>query len=317
MTVREWVVKVQQATEPGTRRVYDRYWKALCDGFEEEGLVVAALGDKQLEEVDALDIEVGMLAAKRNAVRRRTSHDGSSAAEHYIAAARRLFAKAVAVGEVATSPAHQVEKPRRTQSQRRALTWEEVQQYFRVVASDGNDPALDVLLVRFHLETGARRQGALELTRQRIDEKRQTVELDEKFGKKRTQPITTTLTEALLRHYEERNTSDSTDCRVFRSKSGRPITRRRYESLSDRTEPEFTMRVTSHVLRHTAITLVERVASYAVAAKFAGHVLNRPTDTYIHVTDRDVAEAVCHIWKDRHPLVPERAPLPEELLASG
>ena len=316
VTVREWVEKVQRGTEPGARRVYDRYWKALCDGYVEDGVVIAALGDMQLDEVSMLDIEEGMLAAKRNAVRRRTSHDGSSAAEHYVAAARRVFRRAVQSGQLDSSPAHAVDKPRRIASQRRALSWEEVQAYFRLVASGGNDPALDLLLVRFHLETGARRQGALELTRSRIDEETQTVELDEKFGKKRKQPVTATLTDALLRHYDERSGPDDDGDRVFRSKSGRPITRRRYETVSDRTEPGFPMRVTSHVLRHTAITLVERVSSYSVAAKFAGHVLSRPTDTYIHVTDRDVAEAVVHIWKDRHPLIAERAPLPDDILSA-
>ncbi len=162
-----------------------------------------------------------------------------------------------------------------------------------------------MLLIRFHLETGARRGGALGLTRDGLDTERQAVRLVEKFDRVRWQPIGTALQSALLRHRSERAPGARHGDALFRYRNGRPLTVKRYESLFDRIGPVITSQTLSaHVLRHTAITWVEQVAGYSVAAEFAGHVQARPTDTYIHVTPAQVAAAVCAIWADVHPLVP-------------
>jgi integrase len=49
------------------------------------------------------------------------------------------------------------------------------------------------LLTEFHLETGARREGALNLALDDLDERRSTVWLHEKFSKEREQPISPSL----------------------------------------------------------------------------------------------------------------------------
>ncbi len=55
----------------------------------------------------------------------------------------------------------------------------ELSELIDAIRTTSNDPALDLLLVRFHLETGARRQGALDLTRHDLDPTRSTVWLRE------------------------------------------------------------------------------------------------------------------------------------------
>jgi integrase len=62
-----------------------------------------------------------------------------------------------------------VKKPRRPASRRRGFSDEELSQLFEVTRSGGDDPVLDSLLLRFHLETGARRGGALALRRRDLD----------------------------------------------------------------------------------------------------------------------------------------------------
>lgn len=307
-TVAEYAERVSAATSDSTRRVYGRYWRALVDGYPDAGGTVAAYGDRPLSTIVPTDLEIGMRAAMTHGVRRSVSQGGQSAGEHYIAAARRLFASAVREGLLDASPAAQVAKPRRPPSPRQALSAEDVAELFRGAANGGNDPGLDVLLLRFHLETGARRGGAVDLTLADINAEAQMVRLREKFDRHRWQPVTTTLRDALLRHHAERSAGTAASDPVLRYRNGSPLTRRRYNTLFDRIGHAAATPVTAHVLRHTAITQVERVASYPVAARFAGHVLSRPTDTYIHVTDRDVAEAVMAIWRSTHPLVALDAP---------
>jgi integrase/recombinase XerC len=54
-------------------------------------------------------------------------------------------------------------KPRRLASARHALHDDQLQQINTVVATTGDDPELDSLLVRLHTETACRRGGALGL----------------------------------------------------------------------------------------------------------------------------------------------------------
>lgn len=62
------------------------------------------------------------------------------------------------------------------------------------------DPDLDLLLVRVHLESGARPEGALNLRLRDVDDHRATAWLREKFGAEREQPISPSLVGLLTRH---------------------------------------------------------------------------------------------------------------------
>lgn len=60
--------------------------------------------------------------------------------------------------------------------------------------------------------------------------------------------------------------------------------------------------VSAHVLRHTAITRIGRIAGYPVAQAFAGHAPPSVTGRYLHATLADVATAVAALTGEAHPL---------------
>ena len=62
-----------------------------------------------------------------------------------------------------------------------------------VAASTGNDPALDSLVIRLHMETACRRGGALSLTPSGLDPGQCLIRLNEKGGTERWQPVSPTL----------------------------------------------------------------------------------------------------------------------------
>jgi integrase/recombinase XerC len=317
-TVREFVPLVAGATKPSTRALYAPYWKRLVDGFVDPPdpknpkakpkRGEHALGDRRLDRVTTLDIEKGKNLAVERAVTRRSSHAGQSAGEHYVGAARRLFQKAVDEKLITANPASKVDKPKRPRSNRSALPAELVPKLWDVVVNGGNDPVLDLILVRFHLETGARRGGAIALRRSDLDAARQTVWLSEKNGMRREQPVTRKLFDRLIFLMNERTSSRHPSDPVFHYSNGSPLTRRRYNTLFERIQRDLPEagRISAHVLRHTAITWVERTSgSYNLAGYFAGHYYGPDvTSTYIRVDIADVAKATSEIWRERHPLAP-------------
>jgi integrase/recombinase XerC len=93
---------------------------------------------------------------------------------------------------------------------------------------------------------------------------------------------------------------------VIRSRRRSPITRRRYNTVFDRARPSLAWAertpVSAHVLRHTAITAVERHAGFAVAQAYAGHSASSVTGTYTRARLGEVAAAVAALTGDVHPL---------------
>ncbi|MGI9028377.1 MAG: hypothetical protein ACR2HP_00075 [Ilumatobacteraceae bacterium] len=59
--------------------------------------------------------------------------------------------------------------------------------------------------------------------------------------------------------------------------------------------------MSAHVLRHTAITNVARLAGYATAQAFAGHTPPTVTGRYIHATLAEVAAVVAVLTGEPHP----------------
>ena len=113
-TVAEYLPQVIAAAGPGARRTYGNYWSRMA----------ALWGDRRLDAISATDVEALQRSASATAVSRRNGRGGRHAGEHVIAAARAFFVRAVADGLIAASasPAHQIAKPRRLPSARRALT---------------------------------------------------------------------------------------------------------------------------------------------------------------------------------------------------
>jgi integrase len=81
---------------------------------------------------------------------------------------------------------------------------------------------------------------------------------------------------------------------------------RRYSTVFDnaRTCLDWAARtpVSAHVLRHTAITAVGRLAGYPVAQAFAGHAPPSVTGRYLHASLAEVAAAVGTLTGEAHPL---------------
>jgi integrase len=280
---------------PNTAATYATYWR----------LAVARFGGRRIGEVTVEDCATVVADAEQRAQNTRESSDGRSSRENCVAALRALFTRAHAAGLISNNPAGAIPKPRRRPSRRRPLDHAEIEELVNAIRATSNDPDLDLLLVRFHLESGARREGALNLRTRDLDDRRATVWLREKFGAEREQPISPSLLRLVARHARARGGAEPDDS-VFRTRKGTPITRRRYNTIFDRARPCLPWAdrtpVSAHVLRYTAINAVGRLAGYAVAQAFAGHAPPSVTGLYLRARPCDVAAAVAELTEEPHPL---------------
>jgi hypothetical protein len=130
----------------------------------------------------------------------------------------------------------------------------------------------------------------------------------------RWQPVSPTLMSHLLAHWETRGTRDPRR-QLLRYASGKPITARRYDHLWQRLGQHLpwvaTQQITTHWLRHTTLTWVERNFGFAVAQAYAGHVDSGrepgATATYIRAGLAEVAMALAALTGEPHPLCPRPA----------
>jgi integrase/recombinase XerC len=123
----------------------------------------------------------------------------------------------------------------------------------------------------------------------------------------RWQPISPTL----ARHLDEHSTrrTDRSHTQLLRYRSGRPITARRYDHLWSRLGTHLpwveAQQVSTHWLRHTTLTWVERHFGYAITRAYAGHTGKNDagvTSTYIRADLHEVARALSAMTGERHPL---------------
>ena len=274
-------------------------------------LAIARHGDRPIASLDVGDLHLVVADAVARAKRRRPTTTGRSSAETCVTALRAVFRRAQDSGLIRVNPAAALPRPTRVRSRRRALSDLELSELIDAVRTTSHDPALDLLLVRFHLETGARRQGALNLTRHDLDPTRSTVWLREKNGSEREQPVAPT-TLRLIDAHAVRRGGNGRDDAVFRSKAGQPISRRRYDIIFERARPSLGWAdrtpVSAHVLRHTAITAVGRLAGYPVAQAFGGHAAGGTTGRYLHASIDEVADAIATLTGEPHPLVAGPSP---------
>lgn len=300
-TVAEYLPVVSASTSKGARKTYQTYWNRL----------VAAHGDLPLDQVKTTHLRALATAAKANAVKRANGRNGVSAQENCVGAMRAFFRCAVEDGHIERNPAAAVEKPHRLPSRRRGFTDSELVELYEVTRSGGDDPALDTLLLRFHLETGARRGGALGLRLRDLDPVRQSVRLREKNDTERWQPVSKTLLDALTEHARSRGAVGDEDPVLRRlpraGQAGPPITRRRYNTLATRWARALPWAkergVSIHWCRHHATSSIERLAGYAVARAFAGHFVGGDTTTtYITAHEHEVAQAIARYTSEPHPL---------------
>ncbi|MEW2508290.1 tyrosine-type recombinase/integrase [Amycolatopsis sp. NPDC047767] len=298
-TISEYLPAVQRAVSAATARAYSSYWRRLEEAW----------GSRRLDEPTPTEIKELAEAAKQQALVRRNSRGGRSAAENFIAAVRCLYRHAVndEILRETENPARRVPKPRRLPSLRRALHEPLLVEINEVAATTGDDPGLDTLLLRLHTETACRRGGALGLRPRDLDETQCLVLLREKDGTSRLQPVSRTLMSQLLAHAEERGATHP-DGPLLRYRTGEPITKRRYDHLWDRLGRHIpsirTQNISTHWLRHTTLTWVERHFGYATAHAFAGHAdaSDSATITYIKADLTDIATALQILTSEPHPL---------------
>jgi integrase len=290
-TFAEYVPVVAATVTPGTLRAYRPYWKRT----------VGQWGGRRLDEPTPSEIRQLMALVKANAVQRRNGRGGRSAQEHLVGALRCLYRQAEDDGLIGErdNPARKVAKPRRLPSTRRAVADTRLAEINQVAATTGDDPELDTLILRLHTETACRRGGALALRPQDLAAiKGETV---------RWQPASPTLMAALSRHGVERHAPAGG--RLLRYRNGKPITHRRYDGLWVRIGEHLpwarTQQVTTHWLRHTTLTWVERNFGIAVAHAYAGHTDGKGdtgTATYVRATLTEVATALAALTGEPHPL---------------
>lgn len=154
-------------------------------------------------------------------------------------------------------------------------------------------------MLRLHTETGCRRGGAVGLRLADLDAPRGLIRLNEKGGTQRWQPISLDLATALSDHARARGAVEPQD-KLLRYRDGHPLTTRRYDNLWKRIGRQLpwvaAQGISTHWLRHTTLTWVERHFGYGIARAYAGH-----TDSTGPATPRPISRRTC---------TPSRRPLP-------
>jgi integrase/recombinase XerC len=164
------------------------------------------------------------------------------------------------------------------------------------------------LLLRLHTETACRRGGALALRPQDLDPTQCLIFLREKGETVRWQPVSPTFMTHLQQHAEDRHAPHTGQ--LLRYSGGQPITTRRYDDLWTRIGKHLpwvtTQQISTHWLRHTTLTWVERNFGSAVARAYAGHTDHSgdagTTTTYVRASIQEVATALAALTGEPHPL---------------
>jgi integrase len=300
-TFADYVPVVAAAVTRGTLKAYGSYWNRVLDHW----------GDRRLDEPTPSEIRQLVTHVRASVVQRRNARGGRGAAENLIAALRCLYRHAQDDGLIGEhdNPARKVDKPRRLPSTRRAVADTRLAEINQVAATTGDDPELDTLILRLHTETACRRGGALALRPADLDREQCLIMLREKGETVRWQPVSPTLMAALVQHAEERHAPP--DGQLLRYRNGRPITHRRYDGLWVRIGQHLswvqTQQISTHWLRHTTLTWVERNFGFAVAHAYAGHTdgagdTGSATSTYVRATLTEVAAALAALAGEPHPL---------------
>ncbi|WP_285689005.1 site-specific integrase [Actinoplanes sp. NBRC 103695] len=300
-TFDDYVPVVMASLTAGTRKSYGTYLHRAAERW----------GSRPIDSVSPSEIRsflADLLAAMQV---RRNARGGRGTQENAIAALRCLYRRATADGFMreTDNPALKVSKPKRLPSTRRALPDAQLQEINVAAVSGGDDPELDGLLVRLHTETACRRGGALSLRPEDLDVEQCLILLREKGGTFRWQPVSPTLMRHLQQHGEQRGAVFGTALLRYRDRHA--LTYRHYDHLWVRIGKVVpwvaSQQISTHWLRHTTLTWVERNFGYAIARAYAGHSEGvggdvGATAAYVRASMQELAQALSALTGEQHPL---------------
>lgn len=312
-TARAWSSPLRRAAEPARRRYgkptskqypnEDDFSRALA----RQNKVRPGLGGKDLDAIRPDDLILVIQAIKEEARSRVNGNGGNGAAENATTALRVFFKWARRNGKTTAIPDEHLKLTKIGKIERRAYTMQELEQV-QAVLDRSRDPELARVFLRLALETGARHAEMLALTNGDLDFGDGTVRLKPKGfeGQYLNAPITAALMTALAQVTEKRcphKVRSGTHVLVY--KDGTPITRRYFEHLCEKVRREVPSLgrnpkswFSTHGLRHTAGTMVQRAGGDAVARRFLGHALRGHMENYAKATEDEVREALVAIWNE-------------------
>ncbi|HUZ55471.1 MAG TPA: hypothetical protein VMU94_23440 [Streptosporangiaceae bacterium] len=298
-----YVPVVAGAVSAGTRRAYGSYWNRVVEQW----------GERRLDEVTPSEIRQLMRYTREHVVPRRNARGGRSAQEHLVAALRCLYRRAVDDGLIteASNPARKVDKPRRLPSTRRAVPG------WRRSTRQPPPQAMTRTWTRCCCTPRPHAGAAARLACGRLTLTRSSAWCCcGRRARRSAGSQSPTLMARLSQHAEERHAPR--DGQLLRYTDGRPITYRRYDHLWTRIGGQLpwvaTQQVSTHWIRHTTLTWVERNFGYATARAYAGHNGTGGeagvTSTYVRASVHEVAAALAALTGEPHPLaVPEEGDL--------
>ncbi len=176
------------------------------------------------------------------------------------------------------------------------LTLEEAER-FLAAANTGQDAVRDHAMFRFFLQTGCRIGELLSLRlNSSFDFDNKKVRIIGKGDKERILKLSEKTYQALQLYLTERNPSSAQEQAVFLNFRGQAISaaeiRKQFKMICEKAELD-KPGLTVHKLRHTCLTLLLNAGADLVTLKYiAGHDSIRTTAQYLHVTQKQLREAV-------------------------
>lgn len=292
------VVLASMPANVATRENYGTYLQKVLD---------YGWADRPLDEPTVTEFQTMIEHFRATRSIRRSGRGGRAAVIHAISALRYLYRQAVndRILDAIDDPAARLKKPPKMPSRRRAMPEQLLQWIIDIADTTGDDPELDSLIIRLHIETACRMQGGLSLRPEDLDPTQCVVHLREKGGKTRWQPVSPSLMNELRYHGSSRGAVRGEP--LLRYRSGKPITERRYnyffERVGQRIPTAQSHGITVHWIRHTTLRWVERNFGKAVAKAYGGHTdrFQSANDIYTTAGIEEVAEALADRRRRRWP----------------
>lgn len=312
-SARAWSSPLRRAAEPARRR----YGKPTVQQYPNEEDFARALlrqnkarpglGGRNLDSIKPDDLIVIIQAIKTEARSRINGNGGNGAAENATTALRVFFKWARVNNKTSAIPDENLKLTKIGKIERRAYTMQELEEV-QGVLDRSRDPELARIFLRLALETGARHAEMLALRWGNLDFGDGTVQLEPKGfdGKYLNAPVTAALMTALAGITESRSPRKVRSATpVLTYKDGAPISRRYFEHLGEQVRSEIPSLgrnpkswFSTHGLRHTAGTMIQRAGGDAVARRFLGHALRGHMENYAKATADEVREAMVGVWNE-------------------